>query len=97
MSDFEDLDDCYDTISMMDDDGIEKNFFIIDVAEDSNSVQYLLVVEEDEFEEDEVEAVILKQDTDDGEDSIFSILKDELEIDRVSKLFSGSDNYEIEI
>ena len=96
MEDFDDMEDSYEVISAIDENGQEKSYFIIDVAQ-SNDTQYLLVVEEELFDSDDVEAIILKQTTNDGDDSIFSELKDEDEIAQIAELFSDSDDYELEI
>ncbi len=100
---FDDLDEIeFEVVTMMDDDGEEIEFSIIDNVT-SGSDRYLLVVEtemldEDEDEDDASEALILKEISINSDDVTYELLEDDAEFDRIAELFAKKgDEYEVRI
>jgi len=90
-------DNNYKTIVMIDDDGKEVEFAVMDVTE-YKGAKYLLVVEPDTVDDDESEATILKQFADIGDDVIYEIVSDDDEFDAVAAVFGeNNDEFDIEI
>jgi len=92
---FEDI----ETIIMTDEDGSEIEFCIIDELE-YNGAKYLLVVESELFDDDESDAVVLKEVGQDGDEMIYEPIEDEEEFKAVSEMFSANlddGDYEIEL
>ncbi|OON91018.1 MAG: hypothetical protein ATN32_02755 [Candidatus Epulonipiscium fishelsonii] len=77
-------------ILFIDEEGVEIFFNIIDYIEE-NTNKYLLV------EDDEENATILKQNTDEDENLIYELIEDEREFQKLALLFMESDEYDIEI
>jgi len=99
---FEDLDDEMDVeiITALDENGNDIEFIILDTIE-YNNVAYLLVVESEFADNDEIETVILKETKEDVdvngiEYSNYSFIEDENEFNEVVKLFQDTDDYTIE-
>jgi uncharacterized protein YrzB (UPF0473 family) len=95
---FEEFDEEFtevETLVMTDDDGAETVFLVIDKVEFNGSV-YLLIVEEEKAEDDEADAVLIKQKNGaDGECSYEDLADDEFE--EVAKILSKqSGEYDIE-
>ena|GEM_PF-1237443 len=102
MEGFEDLDDEMDVeiITALDENGNDIEFIILDTIE-YNNVAYLLVVESEFADNDEIETVILKETKEDVdvngiEYSNYSFIEDENEFNEVVKLFQDTDDYTIE-
>ncbi len=74
-------------ICFVDEDGKETEMFVIEETR-INNVNYILVTEDD-GENEEAEAYILKDISDDGdEEAVYEIVDDESEIDYIGKIFS---------
>lgn len=74
-------------ICFVDEDGKEIEMFVIEETR-INNVNYILVTEDD-GENEEAEAYILKDISDDGdEEAVYEIVDDESEIDYIGKVFS---------
>ena len=74
-------------ICFVDEDGKETEMFVIEETR-INNVNYILVTEDD-GENEEAEAYILKDISDDGdEEAVYAIVDDESEIDYIGKIFS---------
>jgi len=95
MDDFEDsLEDEMETVVMTDENGNDVSFFIIDEVE-YNGNSYLLLVEEEQADDEEADAVIFKQVASEGDEFVYEALNDE-EFAAVAKLLSARlDDYEI--
>jgi putative Holliday junction resolvase len=94
----DELDEDIDTVVMLDDDGNETVFVILDGAE-YNGATYLLVVEETEDGEEgeESEASILKEVRQEGEEAVYEFVDDEAEFNMAAQLFrSSGDDYVIQ-
>lgn len=89
--------DEYETIMLTDENGVEVEFAVIDVAE-VDSESYILVLETESIDDEEAAAMILKKVADDGEDVNYELIEDDAEFDKVAEVFqNGSDDYDVEI
>ena len=87
----EDFDDEPEIISLTDEDGEEKDYAILDSVE-YNGAAYVLLVPADEIDDDETDAIILKDvSSEDDEDPIFEDPAEE-EFDAVSGIFREREN-----
>lgn len=97
MSNEEDFEE-FSTITMTDEEtGDDIEFAIIDQVE-ADGYRYLLVIESELIDDDEAEAIILKEVADEGEELTYSLVEDDAEFDRVADLFQeNSEDYDVEI
>ncbi len=72
-------------ITLNDEDGNEINFVVVDGVE-YNGKDYLALVEEEHFDDDECEFTILRVDETDGDDCTLSSIEDENEFNEVLRL-----------
>ena len=88
MEDFFDDEDTYETITMTDDNGEEKEYFVLDALENGGS-KYILAVEASEWdsESDDANALILKETSVDSEDAVYSQIEDENEYKKIVVMF----------
>ena len=93
---FNDLeDDTYETINMISEDGTIIECFVIDGILVDNC-QYLLVVNSEDFDNDEPEAFIIKQLQDEGEEVIYAPVEEEGEYNKILILLQENDtDYEM--
>ncbi len=85
-----------ETIIMTDENGEDVEFVIVDqVTMDGNN--YILVVESEYIDDVDAEAEILKEVSQEGEDSVYEVIEDDEEFERVAELFSDNDEYDIEV
>lgn len=92
----DDMEDTYETVSMLLDDGGVMDCFIIDGVVVDNT-QYLLVVACDDFDKEEPEAFILKQAEEDGEEAVYVPVEDDNEYNKVLILLQENETeYELE-
>ena len=74
-------------ICFVDEEGKEVEMYVIEETR-INNVNYILVTPDD-GEDEEAEAYILKDISDDGdEEAVYEIVDDESEIDYIGKIFS---------
>lgn len=87
----------FETVTMTDDEtGEDIEFAIIDQLE-YEGVRYILVVESEFIDDEESEAVILKEIAGDEEELTYEVIEDDTEFDRIAELFSqNSDDYDVE-
>ena len=91
---FDELDDGLETIVMTDENGEETTFFVIDEVEHAGNM-YLLLLEESIAEDEEADAVIFKQVSDEGDEFVYEPLSDD-EFEAVAKILSERlDDYDI--
>ena len=90
--------DSFETVVMTDENGNDIEFVIMDSIKDEDD-RYLLVIEKELMDEEESEAFILRESSEQGNEFLYEIVEDNDEIDRLALLFeeSGMDSYEIEI
>ncbi len=87
----------FEVVTMTDEDGTEVEFSIIDNVA-SGTERYLLVVETEKMDDDETEAVILKEISIDANDITYELVEDDQEFDRVAELFAQKgEDYEVSV
>lgn len=99
MSDiFEEADELeFEIVTMTGEDGTDVEFSIIDNVA-SGTDRYLLVVETEKMDEDETQALILKEVAIDANDITYEMVEDDAEFDRVAELFAQKgEDYEVSI
>jgi uncharacterized protein YrzB (UPF0473 family) len=95
--DDEDMMEEFETVVMTDDDGNDVEFVIIDNIMSAGE-RYLLVVEKELMDDDETDAIILKEISIDEEDVTYELVEDDAEFDRIADLFAQSgEDYEVRI
>ena len=78
-------------------DGTDVEFSIIDNVA-SGTDRYLLVVETEKMDEDETQALILKEVAIDANDITYEMVEDDAEFDRVAEIFAQKgEDYEVSI
>ncbi len=96
-NEFEDLDESPDVVKVLDENGHEIEFTILDGLE-KDEKRYLLVIETEFADEDEIEATILKEDYTDDDELVYIIVEDDNEFDEIVAMFKNSNkDYDIEI
>ena len=87
-----------EVISLYDEDGIQTDFIVIDGVE-YNEKTYLMLIEAENADDEESEALILRVDEDEDEDILGSV-DDEEEFNAVAALFEEhydeNDEYEVQ-
>lgn len=87
----------FEVVTMTDENGEEVEFSIIDHVA-CGGERYLLVVETELMEDDETDAVILKEVSINTDDVTYELVEDEAEFDRVADLFAQKgEDYTVEI
>ena len=87
----------FEIVTMTDENGQEVEFSIIDNVA-CGGERYLLVVETELMDDDETDAVILKEISINTDDVTYELVEDEAEFDRVADLFAQkSEDYTVEI
>lgn len=93
----EDFEDEFEMVTMTDDDGNDVEFVIIDNVRNAGE-RYLLVVERELMDDDETDAIILKEVSIDEEDVTYELVEEEAEFDKVADLFAQNDGeYDVRI
>ncbi len=87
----------FETVIMTDEEtGEEIEFAIIDNAQ-HNGNRYLLVVESEYIDDEESEAIILKEVSLEGDDVTYALVEDDEEFDAVADVFSSmGEEYDVE-
>ena len=67
-------------------DGEKIELFVVEETQLSG-VKYLLVCETEDEDDEESAAYILKEITEDGADSVYEFVEDDVELEAVAKLF----------
>ena len=87
----------FEVVTMTDENGEEVEFSIIDTVA-SGGERYLLVVETELMDDDETDAVILKEVSINTDDVTYELVEDDAEFDRVADLFAQKgEDYTVEI
>ncbi len=95
--DDEDMMEEFETVTMTDEDNNEVEFVIIDNVRSAGE-RYLLVVERELMDDDETDAIILKEISIDEEDVTYELVEDDAEFDRIADLFAQADgDYDVRI
>ena len=93
MSDKDDM-EVFETILLTDEDGQEVEFALIDAAE-MDGANSLLVVEADWIEDENAEAMILKEVGSDEENIDYELVEDDEELEKVAALFENGEGYDV--
>ena len=93
---FEGKDETYEVVSIIDDDGVETDFFVVDGIE-TDGTRYMLVIKTDDFELDEPEAYLIKEIADEGDSYIYVPVDDDNEYQRVLVLLQENEDGDYEI
>jgi uncharacterized protein YrzB (UPF0473 family) len=87
----------FETVTMTDETGAEVEFSIIDNVA-CGGERYLLVVETELMDDDETDAIILKEVSINADDVTYELVEDDAEFDRVADLFSQkAEDYDVEL
>ncbi|MCI8629568.1 MAG: DUF1292 domain-containing protein [Firmicutes bacterium] len=93
----EDLEQEFEIVSMEDENGIETEFVIIDNIT-SGGNRYLLVMESSLMDEEEADAIILKEIAIGADDVTYEWVEEDEEFERVSALFAEREGeYDVRI
>lgn len=91
MNFFDGQEETYEVVSMIDDDGNEVDFFVIDGI-DVGEQRYLLLVRTEDFDEEEPEAYIFKEISVNDEECTYEPVEDEAEYNKVLLLLQDEDS-----
>ena len=87
----------FETVTMTDENGEEIEFSIIDNVA-CGGERYLLVAETELMDDDETDAIILKEVSINTDDVTYELVEDDAEFDRVADLFSQkAEDYDVEL
>ena len=87
----------FETVTMTDETGAEVEFSIIDNVA-CGGERYLLVVETELMDDDETDAIIMKEVSINTDDVTYELVEDDAEFDRVADLFSQkAEDYDVEL
>ena len=87
----------FETVTMTDETGAEVEFSIIDNVA-CGGERYLLVVETELMDDDETDAIILKEVSINTDDVTYELVEDAAEFDRVADLFAQkAEDYTVEM
>ncbi len=88
---FGDQEETYEVVSMVDDEGKETEFFVMDGIDVGKS-RYLLLVRTEDFDEDEPEAFIFKEISVNEDECTYEPVEDEKEYNKVLLLLQDEDS-----
>ncbi len=88
---FGDQEETYEVVSMVDDEGKETEFFVMDGIDVGKS-RYLLLVRTEDFDKDEPEAFIFKEISVNDDECTYEPVEDEKEYNRVLLLLQDEDS-----
>ena len=87
----------FEIVTMTDENGQEVEFSIIDNVA-CGGERYLLVVETELMDDDETDAIILKEVSINTDDVTYELVEDDAEFDRVADLFAQkAEDYDVEL
>lgn len=95
---FEEIEEMeFEIVTMTDEDGTDVEFSIIDNLA-CGGERYLLVVETEGMDDDESDAIILKEISINTDDVTYEMVEDDAEFDRVAELFARkAEEYTVEL
>ena len=87
----------FEVVTMTDENGVDVEFSIIDNVA-CGGERYLLVVETELMDDDETDAIILKEVSINTDDVTYELVEDDAEFDRVADLFAQkAEDYTVEM
>ena len=101
INEFEEFDDEDLVVVVVDDEGVEHEYIVVDAVTHKGS-NYMLVTpgdyEDDEDDSEDFEACIIKEVEESGDDVIYVLVDDEVEFNEVAALFmENAEDYGIEV
>lgn len=88
---FGDQEETYEVVSMVDDEGKETDFFVMDGI-DVGKQRYLLLVRTEDFDLDEPEAFIFKETSTSEDECTYEPVTDDAEYNKVLLLLQDEDS-----
>lgn len=88
---FGDQEETYEVVSMVDDEGNETDFFVIDGI-DIGKNRYLLLVKTEDFDKDEPEAFIFKEINVNEDECTYEPVEDDNEYNKVMLMLQDEDS-----
>jgi len=86
-----------EVITLLDEEGNETDFTIIDMVQ-SEGTNYYLVIDAEFADDEEADADILKEFKDENGDPYYGTVESDEEFEKIAALFQGSnDDYDIEM
>lgn len=93
--DIEDEFDDVEVITLIGEGGEENNFAVVDALR-FEDINYLLVVNIEQDEDDEeLEACILKEIQEEGSDVVYEIVEDDEEFEKLIEMFQENDDFDL--
>lgn len=93
--DIEDEFDDVEVITLIGESGEENNFAVVDALR-FEDINYLLAVNiEQEEENEELEACILKEIQEEGSDVVYEIVEDDEEFEKLIEMFQENDDFDL--
>jgi len=97
INEFEEFEDEDMVIIVVDDEGVEHEYHVIDAVTHKGS-NYMLVTPVDYEDDEEFEACIIKEVDESGDDVIYVLVDDDVEFNEVAALFmENAEDYGIEV
>lgn len=92
---FDDQEEVYETVTMINDDGSKIDFFVMDGI-DVDNTRYLLLVKTEDYDKDEPDAFIFKEIEVSEDECTYEPVEDDAEYNKVMILLQNDDaGYEI--
>lgn len=94
---FDDQEEVYEVVTLVNDDGSQQDFFVMDGI-DVDNTRYLLLVKTEEFDLDEPEAFIFKEVAVSEDECTYEPVEDDGEYNKVMLLLQNEDaGYEFKL
>lgn len=84
-------DEAYETITIVDDNGDEKDCFVVDGIE-VDKTKYILLVACEDFDKDEPEAYLFKEVEEDGDEVVYEPVENDEEYNKILILLQDDDS-----
>lgn len=84
-------DETYEVITIVDDDGQERDCFVVDGIE-VDKTKYILLVDCEEFDKSEPEAYLFKEVEEDGDEFVYEPVEDDEEYNKIIILLQDEDS-----
>lgn len=84
-------DEAYETITVVDDNGDERDCFVVDGIE-VEKTQYILLVPCEDFDKDEPEAFLFKEVEEDGDEIVYVPVDDDEEYNKIIILLQDNES-----
>ena len=88
---FDGQEEVYELITVIDDDGRETDYYVMDGI-DVDSTRYLLLVKAEDFEKDEPDAFLFKEEDVQGDECIYVPVEDDEEYSKIILLLQDEES-----